>query len=92
MSNRHRVEPCPTVELHFDGQVEHVDAGIATLVDALNRLPGIRTVGSCEGHPWSPCDTRAYVGIAYYGVDIEIRLWPDLVPTLVERLTQHKDG
>lgn len=38
-----------------------VDRGIAPLVEAFNRVPGVRTFASCEGHPHSDIEKRGYV-------------------------------
>ena len=38
------------------------DKGIAPLVDALNKIPGVRTFASCEGHPHSTTgNTSPYI-------------------------------
>jgi hypothetical protein len=41
-------------------QVPLIEPGIAPLCAALNRNPALRTVWSCEGHPWRPLQ-RPYV-------------------------------
>jgi hypothetical protein len=38
-----------------------VDQGIAPLIKAFNKIPGVRTFASCEGHPHSKEMTDAYV-------------------------------
>jgi hypothetical protein len=83
-SEDHRVEPCPTIELELDGRVERIDASIAPLVQALNRLGGLRTLFSCEGHPSSNFERRASVALEYGGVRIEILVEPNKISALSE--------
>jgi hypothetical protein len=42
-----------------------IDREVAPLVVALNRIPGLRTFASCQGHLGSKDDTRAYVMLCY---------------------------
>jgi hypothetical protein len=44
----HLVVPCPTVALELSGRVVQIDVGIAPLVEALNGVPGLTTIWSCE--------------------------------------------
>lgn len=82
----HLVEPCPTVPVQIGEGTRDIDAGVAPLVERLNRVPGIRTVSSCEGHPLSPHDQRAYVAFMLGGVDVELRVGVWDVPRLVREL------
>lgn len=52
-----------------------IDRGIAPLVQVLNRIPGVRTYASCEGHPSSPTNRRAYVTLSYRGTSEEVNKW-----------------
>jgi hypothetical protein len=61
-----------------------IDAGIAPLVEALNGVPGIVTTVSCEGHPESPHDKRAYVGFTIAGCSVELRVWPEDIGRVAE--------
>lgn len=95
----HRVEPCPTVPLELDGKVVSIDAGIAPLVLAMNKLPGVRTLWSCEGHPYSALERRPYVVFEYGGHRLEILVeadqlgsFSDLVSTLAQRLACDADS
>jgi hypothetical protein len=83
-SEDHRVEPCPTVELELNGRVERIDAGIAPLVQAMNRLPGVRTRFSCEGHPRSNFERWAWVAFDYRGLRLEIVVEPHQAAALTE--------
>lgn len=42
-----------------------VDSGIAEVIRQLNRLPGIRTFASCQGHKVGRADTRGYVMVSW---------------------------
>jgi hypothetical protein len=70
----HVTEPCPTVPVELAGRIVHLDAGVAPLVLALNRVPGVQTVWSCEGHPQSRIDPRAYVEVECEGVRFRIEV------------------
>lgn len=48
-----------------------VDRLIAPLVIAFNAIPKVRTAFSCQGHPHSEFNKRAYVGLDYVGMDEE---------------------
>lgn len=61
------------------GVVENIDKGIAPLVLALLRIPGVETFASCEGHPHSRVDARAYVMFAWRGLQLDVRLPPDQI-------------
>ena len=41
--------------------IQGVDRGIAPLVEALSRIPGVQTIASCQGRPHSLYETRAHV-------------------------------
>ena len=79
VANRERLSSAPTGD---DDSVTHAwetvpvsvivdaDRGIAPLVTALNKIPGVRTFASCEGHPHSTTgNTKPYV-MLYVG-DVE---------------------
>ncbi len=64
----------------------NIDMGIAPLVRALNILPGVTTYASCQGHPHSPYETRAYVSFTWRGIDMELLVHPDVVDQLAKTL------
>jgi len=47
--------------------VADVDRGIAPLVAALNKIPGVRTFASCEGHPHSTAGNTSPYVMLYVG-------------------------
>jgi hypothetical protein len=79
----HLIEPCPTVALELNGHIEQIDAGIAPLVEVLNRVRGARTAWSCEGHPRS-VDPRAWVSLEYEGVGFDIYVERDRLADLTQ--------
>ncbi len=91
-SEDHRVEPCPTVDLEIEGRIEHIDAGIAPLVQAINRMPGVRTRFSCEGHPRSNFERRAWVAMDYHGITLEVLVEPGQINALAELLSTRTSG
>lgn len=65
------------IEMSIGGELLCIDAGIAPLVEALNQLPGVRTLASCEGHPHSQYDRRAYVMFEWQGATLWLSVFPD---------------
>ncbi len=71
-----------------------VDAGIAPLIRALNRIEGLRTMASCQGHRRSMYECRAHVMLWHRDgepfwerMDAELtREWERLTLTTVELL------
>lgn len=71
------------VEIRVGGETVLVDRDIAPLVEALNRLPGVCTLASCQGHASSEFDKRAYVMFDWQGATLWLSVYPDQLPQAV---------
>ena len=67
-----------TQPLDIDGKIYHVDTGVATIVQLMNKIPGVSTIASCQGS-----DTRS---MSYVSMALSLNKWEDVAKVLLDRL------